>query len=141
MALNKYNKLAYLAYAISNDMKHVHTHAIGRQFDRIHAIGMEYYDKFSEDADDFTELALEYGESVMNPSYAAKEMGWTPLNMKVYKYDEAMQVISDCLEKYVEMLDTIRSNGNDTDVESLIDDKLRYWKKELNYKMKARMEE
>lgn len=141
MALNKYNKLAYLAYAISNDMKHVHTHAIGRQFDRVHAIGMEYYDKLSEDADDFTELALEYGESVMNPSYAAKEMGWTPLNMKVYKYDEAMLVISDCLEKYVEMLDTIRSNGNDTDVESLIDDKLRYWKKELNYKMKARIEE
>ena len=139
MATNKYNKLAYTAYCLANDMKHIHTHAIGKKFDRIHNLGMDYYDKFSEDADDFTELALEYGEMVMNPSYAAREAGWTPVNMKVYEYEAAMQAMYDGMKQYIDLLETARSIGNDTDVESLIDDKLRYWKKECNYKMNARM--
>ena len=135
----KYSKLAYMAFCIANDMKHIHTHAIGKKFDRIHALAMEYYDKASVDADDFVELAMEYGEMVLNPSYAAKAAGYTPSNMKVYEYEAAIQAMYNIMGEYIEQISMAYQGNVDSDVVSLLDEKARYWKKERNYKMKARM--
>ena len=108
-------KLYYVSVVVANDMKHIHTHAIGKKFDRIHSMCMEYYDKVSEDADTFVELAIEYDESVCNASYAQSILNYKPTNQTGYSW-------------------------GDGDVNNLIEEYLRYWKKERNYKLKKRME-
>ena len=62
----KYAKLYYQSVAFSNDMKHIHTHAIGNKFDRLHNISNEYYEKASDHACD----ALRYFIATTTPKIA-----------------------------------------------------------------------
>lgn len=133
-------RLYYVAVCLANDMKHVHTHIKGRKFDMIHNICNEYYEKASKDADDLVELAIEYDESVMNASYAAELIKYNPANLKEYNYEEAINTVYNSISYYVEELENALATNLDSDVENLIQEYLRYWKKENNYKNKARME-
>lgn len=133
-------RLYYVAVCLANDMKHIHTHIKGRKFDMIHNICNEYYEKASKDADDLVELAIEYDESVMNASYAAELIKYNPANLKVYNYEEAINTVYNSISYYVEELENALATNLDSDVENLIQEYLRYWKKENNYKNKARME-
>ena len=133
-------RLYYVAVCLANDMKHVHTHIKGRKFDMIHTICNEYYEKASKDADDLVELAIEYDESVMNASYAAELIKYNPANLKAYNYEEAINTVYNSISYYVEELENALATNFDSDVENLLQEYLRYWKKENNYKNKARME-
>lgn len=133
-------RLYYVAVCLANDMKHVHTHIKGRKFDMIHNICNEYYEKASKDADDLVELAIEYDESAMNASYAAELIKYNPANLKAYNYEEAINTVYNSISYYVEELENALATNLDSDVENLIQEYLRYWKKENNYKNKARME-
>lgn len=133
-------RLYYVAVCLANDMKHIHTHIKGRKFDMIHNICNEYYEKASKGADDLVELAIEYDESVMNASYAAELIKYNPANLKAYNYEEAINTVYNSISYYVEGLENALATNLDSDVENLIQEYLRYWKKENNYKNKARME-
>ena len=133
-------RLYYVAVCLANDMKHIHTHIKGRKFDMIHNICNEYYEKASKDADDLVELAIEYDGSVMNASYAAELIKYNPANLKAYNYEEAINTVYNSISYYVEELENALATNLDSDVENLIQEYLRYWKKENNYKNKARME-
>lgn len=133
-------RLYYVAVCLANDMKHIHTHIKGRKFDMIHNICNEYYEKASKDADDLVELAIEYDESVMNASYAVELIKYKPANLKAYNYEEAINTVYNSISYYVEELENALATNLDSDVENLIQEYLRYWKKENNYKNKARME-
>lgn len=133
-------RLYYVAVCLANDMKHIHTHIKGRKFDMIHNICNEYYEKASKDADDLVELAIEYDESAMNASYAAELIKYNPANLKAYNYEEAINTVYNSISYYVEELENALATNLDSDVENLIQEYLRYWKKENNYKNKARME-
>nr|DAD84167.1 MAG TPA: DNA protection during starvation protein-like protein, dodecamer, Iron-binding protein [Siphoviridae sp. ctsIQ24] len=133
-------RLYYVAVCLANDMKHIHTHIKGRKFDMIHNICNEYYEKASKDADDLVELAIEYDESVMNASYAAELIKYNPANLKAYNYEEAINTVYNSISYYVEELENALATNFDSDVENLLQEYLRYWKKENNYKNKARME-
>ena len=106
----------------------------------IHNICNEYYEKASKDADDLVELAIEYDESVMNASYAAELIKYNPANLKAYNYEEAINTVYNSISYYVEELENALVTNFDSDVENLLQEYLRYWKKENNYKNKARME-
>lgn len=140
--MKQYERLYYQAVAFANDMKHIHTHAIGNKFDRLHAIAAEYYEKASSESDDFVELALEYGEKVENPSLAAEKLDYEVANEDYYGWDEGISDIRIRMAAYIASLEELRQSGEiPTDVESKLDDIIRYWKKENNYKNVARMKE
>lgn len=143
MAMGLLSKLYYTSVVIANDLKHIHTHAYGKKFDRIHNICNEYYEKMSEESDELVELALEYNEPVQNASDAASILKYKPANQSVYYWEEAMQKVYDILNIYINELETAltKTPAFDSDVENLLQEYLRYWKKENNYKNKARMEE
>lgn len=134
-------KLCYAATALANDMKHVHFHAIGSKFDRIHAICEAYYEQASNDADMLGELAIEYEEPVQNLSYAAEEVGYTPTNQKSYSWEEAMNILHTGIDWYIGLLDKALATPLDSDVENYLQELLRYWKKENHYKNRERMKE
>lgn len=139
--MGNYSKAYYASVVFSNDMKHVHTHAVGKQFDRIHKICEEYYSKVSEQSDTLVELAIEKGELVQNASNAASLLKYRATNQPSYDYMSAMEIVKACIEYYIDTLEFLRGTTDDMSVQSLLDDWLRYWKKEHDYKIKARLEE
>ena len=139
--MTKYAKLYYQSVVFSNDMKHIHTHAIGNKFDRLDSISNEYYEKASEDSDLFVELALEFGEKVRNPSDAAAIIDYAFTDADSYDWDDGIQQIMARMEAYIAAMEELRASNIPADVQSLLDDIIRYWKKENRYKNVARTKE
>lgn len=137
--MGNYSTAYYSAVALANDMKHIHTHAKGTLFDNIHSICNEYYEKANEDADTLAELAMEKGDTILNPSYLLDELNYKPTNYSKYDFELAMSTAKGCIEKYLKVLTDLRNKTNDPSVQSLLDDTVRYWKKEKDYKIKARL--
>ena len=137
--MGNYSTAYYSAVALANDMKHIHTHAKGTLFDNIHNICNEYYEKANEDADALAELAIEKGEAILNPSYLLDVLKYKPTNYSKYNFELAMSTTKGCIEKYLKVLTDLRNKTNDPSVQSLLDDMMRYWKKEKDYKIKARL--
>lgn len=137
--MGNYSAAYYSAVALANDMKHIHTHAKGTLFDNIHSICNEYYEKANEEADTLAELAMEKGDTIFNSSYLLSELNYKPTNYSNYDFELAMRTVKGCIEKYIKALADLRSKTNDPSVESLLDDIVRYWKKEKDYKVKARL--
>lgn len=137
--MGNYSMAYYSAVALANDMKHIHTHAKGTLFDNIHSICNEYYEKANEEADTLAELAMEKGDTIFNSSYLLSELSYKPTNYSNYDFELAMRTVKGCIEKYIKALADLRSKTNDPSVESLLDDMARYWKKEKDYKIKARL--
>lgn len=137
--MGNYSTAYYSAVALANDMKHIHTHAKGTLFDNIHAICNEYYEKANEEADTLAELAMEKGDIILNPSYLLNGLNYKPTNYSKYDFELAMRIAKGCIEKYVKVLTDLRNKTDDPSVQSLLDDIARYWKKEKDYKIKARL--
>ena len=137
--MGNYFTAYYSAVALANDMKHIHTHAKGTLFDNIHAICNEYYEKANEEADTLAELAMEKGDIILNPSYLLNGLNYKPTNYSKYDFELAMRTAKGCIEKYVKVLADLRNKTDDPSVQSLLDDIARYWKKEKDYKIKARL--
>lgn len=137
--MGNYSTAYYSAVALANDMKHIHTHAKGTLFDNIHAICNEYYEKANEEADTLAELAMEKGDIILNPSYLLNGLNYKPTNYSKYDFELAMRTARGCIEKYVKVLADLRNKTDDPSVQSLLDDITRYWKKEKDYKIKARL--
>ena len=139
--MTKSATLYYQSVVFYNDMKHIHTHAIGNKCDRLHNISNESYEKASEDSDLFVELALEFGEKVRNPSDAAAIINYSTADADSYDWDNGIQQIIARMEAYIASMEELRKSGVPTDVQSLLDDIIRYWKKENRYKNVARTKE
>lgn len=137
--MGNYSTAYYSAVALANDMKHIHTHAKGSLFDNIHSICNEYYEKVNEEADTLAELAMEKGDIILNPSYLLGGLNYKPTNYSKYDFELAMSTARGCIEKYLKVLADLRNKTNDPSVQSLLDDIARYWKKEKDYKIKARL--
>ena len=86
------------------------------------------------------ELAIEYNESVMNANLAAEVIKYKSTNLKSYEYEEAINTVYNVIKNYIEKLEYALTTNLDSNVENLLQEYLRYWKKENNYKNKVRME-
>ena len=123
-------------------MKHIHFHAVGNKFDRLHSIANEYYEKSNADSDLFGEWAMEYGEEIQNPSDAAKLLDVIVENDNQYNWENGIKAISDWIQQYIEEMTTVRkSKYASDDIKSELDTIIRYWKKENDYKNEARLKE
>ena len=63
---NTLSRLVYIGQALANNIKHIHLHATGSDFDFIHNTAQEYYEELSDEIDDFSEIAISKGEKVDN---------------------------------------------------------------------------
>lgn len=137
-----FERLFYASVVFTNNMKHIHLHAVGNKFDRIHSIAQEYYNKAAEESDLFAEWALEFKETIQNPSNAATISGLYVENENEYYWESAIAAINNEINTYITELAKVRdSRSISDDVASELDTIIRYWKKENNYKNAARMKE
>jgi DNA-binding ferritin-like protein len=138
MALD-YVKAACVAILLSNDFKHIHFHANGEDFDKIHNLAEDYYNHLNDEADYLCELTMENHQSMVNPTMAMdKVAGWSPETGEEYEYSSCLQAISIKLNLYMEELHVLRTETPYEDVKSKLDDMIRWWRKELDYKMNKR---
>lgn len=129
----------YTAVAVANDFKHIHLHSVGRNFDRLHNICEEYYEKASEQTDTLAEYCLENGvSSLCNFSCAAEIVNWEPQDAQRYDFESGMNAMKSVIALYVKSLLQMREAINDESMQSVLDDFIRYWRKELMYKLKRR---
>lgn len=137
-----YTNAALACVLAANDMHHIHFYAEGKHFDRIHDMSNEYYEKLSEEADYLCELALEKEEIIPNLTNTLTEYGdWFVQDLNSYDYSIGISSMIQVLTQYVSALDALRQVTDDTSVQSKLDDMIRDWSKEINYKLAKRSDD
>lgn len=139
----QYTKLVYITQAIANDMKYIHWNCCGCQFDRIHEITEEYYNKLNTDLDFFAELALEYpGITLANPSNMARKLDWPCIeDTNSIDSKSALELVSSLICSYITSLKEVyyeEDGAISADIKAELDTIIRFWTKEINYKIARR---
>ena len=136
--IGKIAKAAMFANLFANDLKFMHWHASGTEFDKIHAITEELYDEAFDEADDLAEIAIAAGEKIANVSdiksfVETGEYGeWEVVSEETITWPVFVDYLKDRGEKYIDALKDIE------DEDSVISDYIHFWNKEINYKNAAR---
>ena len=128
---------AMMGVVVSNDLWYMHLYADGEDFDKSHELTLMYYKKLSEDVDYLMELAVELGESVPNPSSALEYVSNYEIESRTESYSYH-DIVVNCYSKilrFVKCLQEFRNQTSRFDVQSYLDDLIRFWKKELDYKL------
>ena len=136
--VGKIAKAAMFANLFANDLKFMHWHASGTEFDKIHAITEELYDEAFDEADDLAEIAIAAGEKIaeVSDSKSFVETGedgeWEVVSEETITWPAFVDYLKDRGEKYIDALKDIE------DEDSVISDYIHFWNKEINYKNAAR---
>jgi len=134
---------AYVAFQFRNDLHYLHHHIVGENFDELHELFGEYYDKVLEDFDYFSEHAIAGGQELQNMNnVSSTKIGnlWSPIP---YKKQVDWKEASEWLDKkggdYLDMLDMLRENDMPDDIASDIDSMHSFWRTEVQYKNAQRL--
>ena len=138
-ALGNYPKTACAAAVAANDIRHIHFNVKGCGFDKIHRITEGYYQLLNTEADELTELAIEKKCHVPNLTLAGKVIEWPIQSELSYDYDSAVRALCKVISMYINYLKALRDTV-ESDAASKLDEYIRYWNKELHYKMDHRLE-
>ena len=139
--LGPYSRTLCSAVLAKNDLHHIHLHIVGESFDKIHKITNELYDSLENDIDKLAELAMELNENCPNFSVATQLLpAWQIASKDYYSYTEAVSTIEVVIGNYIASLKELRTlSESRPDIQSLLDELIRYWSKELNFKNKQRL--
>lgn len=128
-----------MAVVVGNDIHYMHFLAAGEDFDKSHLLAQEYYERLNDEADYLAELSLEYQTTVVNYNNALSMLdNYEIEDNVVYDYATIINHIIDRLTRYTNSLNELRNTIDDSDVQSKLDDMLRYWNKEIKYKLARR---
>ena len=126
-------KAAMFANLFANDLKHMHWHASGTEFDKIHSITEELYEEALAEADEIAEIAIAAGEKMGNISDVKSfietgESGeWEVVSEDAITWPAFVDYLKDRGEKYIDALNDIK------DEDSVIEDYIHFCNKEINY--------
>lgn len=130
------SKAYMFASLFANDLKMMHIHASGVEFDKIHSISEELYEEAQAEADELAEIALSHSEKVPNisdiKSYVDSETEWQPITDEVINWYTFTDYLNKKGNQYLDALNDI------SDEDPIIDDYIHFWQKEINYKNIAR---
>lgn len=134
--------LAYLCVVLANNLQHIHFHAVGKQFDKIHELAGEYYRHFRYRCDAFAEIALQGNVKLDNFNNASQHVSDVDVETNDhYNYEDGMRAIDKSLKIAIEHLENIRSMAESSrkDIQSTLDDELSYLYQQSNYAMNRRL--
>jgi DNA-binding ferritin-like protein len=130
---------AYYAFLFANDLKQLHLHVSGENFDTMHSISQELYEEATKEIDDLSEMAIAAGEKVDNFSNVNKYIDdgqWTPIEGDTYNFEQFVSILNEQGNAYIEGLQSIETDEKSfTDV---INSMVYFWIKEINFKNGAR---
>lgn len=139
-----FDKIANLGYAftvISANLHHIHLHAAGPRFDRIHSMAEGLYEYFDKNIDYICELALQGSGIVLdNVANSTQHVQDIPVLVdKQFNFDTACNAINDNLSAAIRYVEAVRAAAEmRSDISSDMDEMLAYLNKQLNYLMRRR---
>lgn len=122
------------AIAFYRNLFILHWMAKGNDMMKLHELSQEMYEELIEEIDTLGELMVEKCGTVISPSF-----GCEYLEIKNYEFQEGLDIIVKYIEDYLTIIDYAYSNQS-SDVQSVLDEYIRYWNKQKNYFV-ARQEE
>jgi DNA-binding ferritin-like protein len=137
------SNMAYVSFLWRNDLHWLHHHIAGPQFDELHELFGEYYEKSLEEFDFFSEKSIAVGDKIINLSKVASSdiyNSWNILESDgIVNIDVANAMLQANGSDYIEALQMCRQYiDGATDIESRIDEFLDYWTTEIQYKANQR---
>lgn len=126
------------------NMRMLHWYSKGEDFDVMHNLAEEYYNKASQDFDLLAELVLESNNEVINPNRMTSDLVLLDVPEGLgFNPESFWENLTSNISNYVSALEAISAITDDVDksAESEINSIIRFWMKENNYKNVRRLEE
>lgn len=136
--MNQLIKTLLTASLAANDLLYVHWCVSGEDFDKSHELADDYYFKLRRELDFLGELAREKNIPIINLNDAAEYLAYQSEGKSSYNYDETLNACKSAISKYLTELETLRQEIVETDIQSSLDEIIRFWKNELDYKLVQR---
>lgn len=132
-----FSKVVYIGQLFLNDLKHMHFHAVGPQFDSIHKITQDLYEALELQLDNIAEFSMTRGNQIQNfsdiKSFVDCDSEYTPLTIEMFDWHT---FCNSLLSQGGVFLDTLESS----DLPSFVKDEyLSFWNKELYFKNALRL--
>lgn len=139
--LNPFTRAALVAVLVNNDFHYMHLNSVGKDFDKSHNLAQEYYQKIEEEIDYLMEMSLEVQAPVFNYTLAGQIVeDYVPESEPSYDYPTLIESLKNKIGTYILALKSVREFTVNTSIQSRLDDMIRDWEKELNYKLMRRTE-
>ena len=105
----------------------LHWMAKGNDMMKLHLLAEEMYGELIQEIDTLGELLVEKCGTIPTPDWCCEYV-----DIKPYEFQESLKIISGFVTGYINMIDYAYPNQT-SDVQSIFDEWLRYWNKQLNY--------
>ena len=141
MEYNEFIKTIMTLVLVKNDCHYMHLMSKGKDFDKSHNLTQDYFESLDYVIDVVSEMALETGNTMYNYSLAGQIIpDYVPENLPAYDYPTLIEHLKSHITTVVVSLQKLRASVTDTSVQSKLDDIIRNWEVELNYKLHRRSE-
>ena len=141
MEYNEFIKTIMTLVLVKNDCHFMHLMSKGEDFDKSHNLTQDYYESLDYVIDVISEMALETGNTMYNYSLAGQIIPeYVPENLPEYDYTTLIEHLKSRIATAVVSLQKLREAVTDTSMQSKLDDIIRNWEVELNYKLHRRSE-
>lgn len=129
------NSVMNTAIIMYRNLYVLHWMAKGNDMMKLHILTEELYGELIQEIDTLGELLVEKCGTVQNLDFE-----WTPIAVRDYEFQESLILLKDFIQNYIDTIDYAYPNQT-SDVQSMFDEWLRYWNKQLNYFVKGQEEQ
>ena len=125
----------YEAIRLHANLKTIHWNASGVNFFDLHEKLDEYIDVIYDQIDVLGELVAELSGCAPNPGELPSTLTLLQItNTEGFTSEEGFRIAYDLIDEYIQVLQSIYCNFP-SDIQSTLDEMIRYWKKESHYKL------
>ena len=124
------------AINLKDDLQCIHWNALGRQFNNIHEYLNGPIDTLNEQIDSIAEYCVELYGSVPHSGSLPKESPMDPNSG--FSNTQGFSIVREKMHDFIDCLELLYCNFS-SDYQSVLDDWIRYWKKEADYFVARRL--
>ena len=124
------NSVMNTAIVMYRNLYILHWMAKGNDMMKLHLLTEDLYSELIQEIDTLGELLVEKCGTVQNLDFE-----WTPIAVRNYEFQESLVILKDFIQNYIDTIDYAYPNQT-SDVQSTLDEWLRYWNKQMNYFIK-----
>lgn len=117
------------AIQFSRNLHMIHWLAIGNDMEKLHIKAEELYDELDEEIDLLAELIVEKTGTIVDIN---KIETWNTVGTQDRTFQQGIECIKQDAQSFIDYIDITYPN-QPSDVQSILDDWLRYWNKQINY--------
>jgi DNA-binding ferritin-like protein len=135
----EFEDMTYIASVFENNLHLMHLYASGDNFDCVHSLCKEYYEKAADEKDYFAEKAITGGVTIDNFSNSKEfvDKAFTVIQPKDFDIKAFAKEFKKEGTDYLNFLKSIKTDN--TGIQSTIDSYIDYWTTEVEYKNEKRL--